>query len=95
MDFTISMIGFHDIRLSPGKRDVVEVGDVIGLFTRLSTETPVIGFDTYPCNSIPTLLAEANGVTTTLTFHVYSACRHYSMNARFVGNYETKRNTLC
>ena len=92
MNFVVSAIGFHDIPLSSEKRDMVETGDVIGLFTRLSTENPVIGFDTYPCSPIPTLLATASGVTTPLTFYEDSVCRHYSMKARFVGNIPTKRN---
>ena len=46
MHFDISATGQHDFMLSHEKRDIIEVGDTIGLFTHLSHEVQIIGYDT-------------------------------------------------
>ena len=94
MNFSISVRGFYDIRLSPGKRDMVKVGDVMGVFSCLSSENPIIGYDRYTWKTIPpTLLASSRGVSTPLTFYEDPICRHYSMGARFVGKYDALQHT--
>ena len=89
-NFGITTTGLHEFRLSPVERSRIKDGDMIGLFTRLSNEAAVIGYDYVPCGS-PTLLHQlASEVTSPLTFNVFhnpsNLCRHYSFNAIYAGN---------
>ena len=60
MHFDISATGQHDFMLSHEKRDIIEVGDTIGLFTHLSHKVQIIGYDTLRCGNAPTLLCVTN-----------------------------------
>ena len=50
--FKIYAIGFHEFLLNSDNRSVIEAGDVIGLFTCLSNEAPVIWFDEVQCGFV-------------------------------------------
>ena len=84
--FNIRTTGYHEFMLNSGKQSTVEAGDVISLFTRLSDEAAVIGFDRVPCGSAVTLVNETQEMTSPLTFAVSQGCRHYSFNAIYAGN---------
>ena len=84
--FDIPVSGYHEFKLNHGKRDIVEAGDVLGIFTCLTNEVQVIWYDILVCRAGPTLIAATSEVTTPLIFSEKIYCRHYSVKAVFVGN---------
>ena len=93
--FDITTAGFHEFMLNSETQSTVEAGDVIALFTCLSDEAAVIGFDPVSCGSANTLVKRTQEGASPLTFAVTQGCRHYSFNAIYAGNEQrVKMNIL-